>query len=335
MKRYSNIELCRIISILLVLLVHSAFAANGFPSELNKNALWLILLESISIVGVNVFIFISGYFSIKLKPKTIYSLVFVCAFYFVLLTGASVCIGEPFKYKNLLFVSNSHYFIVDYIGLALLSPILNNFVEFTNKRKFLGIIIVLFLYQTYFGFVTGASRMEFDFGYSLMSYSIIYLIARYVRIYGVPNLISKYSGSLYLLSTLIILLLACFSLKIGYPGVLYHIYAYNNPIVIFQSIFFFLYFEKKAIKENKSINMIAKSTLGILLFHASIPAVPTIWKFMKEIYQGLMSDFGILTMFIWPIIIIIIAIMAILIDQIRIYLSEKVFNIINKKYYGI
>ena len=76
MERASNIELCRIFSIICVLLVHSAFAYNGWPTNLNETSYGLMLLESFSIVGVNVFIFISGWFSIKLKLKTILNIVF-------------------------------------------------------------------------------------------------------------------------------------------------------------------------------------------------------------------------------------------------------------------
>ena len=243
--RQSNIELCRIISILLVLIVHSAFAANGFPQEFNSQSLWLIFLESISIIGVNVFIFISGYFSIKLKAKTISSLIFICAFYFVLLTSISLVMGHPFQIKNILFVSECHYFVLDYIGLALISPILNTFVENIEKKRFLKILILLIVYQTYFGWFPGANATEFDYGYSLMSFSIIYLIARYVKFYGVPNTIRNNAGILYLLATVALIVLSILCLMFNRAGALGLIYAYNNPIVMFSSICFFLMFEKK------------------------------------------------------------------------------------------
>ena len=297
--RNSNIELCRIASIALVLLVHSAFAANGFPKELTASSLWLICIESISIIGVNTFIFISGYFSIKLKPRTIYSLVFASAFYYCILTGFSLLAGEAFSLRNLMFISNSHYFILDYLGLTLLSPILNKFCENIDKKTFLQTLLLLLIYQTYFGYFPGANNTEFDYGYSLMSFSIIYLIARYIKQYGMPLIIKKYSGTLYLISTLFMIGAACLFIKIGYGNRIGLIYAYNNPLIIFSSICFFLYFEKQDIKENSFINHIAKSTLGILLFHASTAAEPTVWKWMKETFRDMASDPSFLTFFKW------------------------------------
>lgn len=328
--RQSNIELCRIISIVFVLLVHSAFAVNGFPEELNKNTLWLIFLESISIVGVNVFIFISGYFSIKLKPRTIYTLILTCLFYYIILTIGEIIFNNTFTVKNILFVSNSHYFIVDYLGLAILSPILNKFAEHINKKEFGTILIALIIYQTYFAYITNAASSEFDGGYSLVSYSIIYLIARYIRTYGVNNLIQRYSGTLYLLCTTTIIILTILLLYLGFPQVIYKLYYYNNPIVILQSIFFFCFFEKMSIPNNRLINHIAKSTLGILLFHASLPATATVWRFMKHIFSFLADNINFINICYWVICILLITVSSIIIDQIRLLLLDYFFKTTKK-----
>lgn len=333
--RQSNIELCRIASIALVLLVHSAFAANGFPKTLNASTFWLITLESISIIGVNVFIFISGFFSIKLKAKTIYNIVFICAFYFCILTIISTLFGKPFLLKNLLFISNSHGFILDYTGLVLLSPILNKYVENTDKKSFLTLLILLVSFQTYFGYIIGVNSQQFNNGYGLVSYSIIYLIARYIKLYGIPSFAKRYAGSIYIISTISLICAACILLKSGFPNGLRKLYAYNNPIIIVSAISFFLFFEKMNIKPNKFINHIAKSTLGILLFHGATPASPTIWKYMKTYFQSLTDNFHFVNILYWGGGIIVIMSTAIIIDQLRLYLSEKSYYIINKKQHGL
>ena len=333
--RQSNIELCRIASIALVLLVHSAFSVNGFPQTLDASSFWLIVLESMSIIGVNVFIFISGFFSIKLKPKTIHNIVFICAFYFCILTTISLLLGKPFLLKNLLFISHSHGFILDYTGLILLSPILNKYVENTDKKSFLTLLILLISFQTYFGYIIGANSRQFNDGYGLVSYSIIYLIARYINLYGINPLIKKYSGIIYLLATISLIGIACFFLHTGHPNYLRRLYAYYNPIIIISAISFFLFFEKMSIKPNKFINHIAKSTLGILLFHAAAPASPTIWRYMKTYFQSLTDNFHLMNILYWGLGIIIIMSAAIVVDQLRLYLSDKTYYIINKKQHGL
>lgn len=327
-KRFSNIELCRIFSILLVLLVHSAFASNGYPKELNKTTLWLITLESLSIIGVNVFILISGYFSIKLKPKTIYTILITVAFYFLLLTGLSFLCGkgEHFQIKNLLFVSNSHYFIIDYLGLALLSPILNQFAENTSKKHFTTVLLALIIYQIYFTFISGATKTEFDYGYSLMSFSIIYLIARYIKLYDVPDIIKKYSGLMYIICTLTLMLASVLLIKLEHLGAIGLVYAYNNPVVIASSVFFFLFFEKMNIRNNKYINHIARSTLGILLFHASTPAHTTVWYFMKTKFMYLADNIDLVNALYWIGWTVAIAMIAVVIDQLRLFIIDRIYR---------
>lgn len=323
--RQSNIELCRIISILFVLLVHSAFAANGYPKELNCSSLWLIILESISIIGVNVFIFISGYFSIRLKPKTIYNIILTCAFYFLLFTGISFFMGIPFELKNLLFVSNSHGFIFSYLCVVMVSPMLNTFAEKTDRKTFAQALIAFFIFQCYFCYLPGIYAKSFHYGYGLVSYSFIYIIARYIKLYGAPKFIGKYSGTIYLVSSLLLIIISCVFVKIGY-SVLGRLFAYNNPVIMLSSICFFLSFEKIEIPSNKFINHIAKSTLGVLLFHASAPAKPIVWAFMKKTFTHLADNINFVNIFYWGGYIIAIASIAIVVDQIRIYIIDRVFK---------
>lgn len=79
MQRKSNIELCRILAIILVVLVHSNFAWTGMPHEANAS-FPRFLVQAFSIIGVNVFVLITGYFSTSLKAKNIVHLFYVCFF---------------------------------------------------------------------------------------------------------------------------------------------------------------------------------------------------------------------------------------------------------------
>ena len=69
--RKSNIELLRIVSIVMVLIVHLDGASLGLPEPMgNITAVsgrdwWRLVVESFAIIGVNCFTLISGYFGIK------------------------------------------------------------------------------------------------------------------------------------------------------------------------------------------------------------------------------------------------------------------------------
>lgn len=122
--RQSNIELCRIFAILLVLLVHSNFGWCGWPSNLDSCRPSMLLVEALSIIGVNVFILITGYFSANLKTKSMINLLYICVFYALLKVVVGASTGH-FVIKDMFFISGSNWFIPSYIGLLLLSPWLN------------------------------------------------------------------------------------------------------------------------------------------------------------------------------------------------------------------
>lgn len=77
--RKSNIELLRIISMILIVLVHTNYFLFGsvIGDEIEQASLrsfGRILFEQLCIIGVNVFVLISGYFGIRPTKKKFFSL---------------------------------------------------------------------------------------------------------------------------------------------------------------------------------------------------------------------------------------------------------------------
>lgn len=181
--RQSNIELCRILSILLVVLVHSQMTVFGVPRTESIDTLLVYGLESLSIIGVNVFVLISGYFSIRLKIKNIANLLYVCFFYMTLLNILRLA-TDSMELKYLFFISQSNWFIPRYIGLMILSPVLNAFCDNAGKKTFQYVVIAITLFSCYWGFLLYGWWPDFHHGYSLIHFCILYLIARYFKLHG-------------------------------------------------------------------------------------------------------------------------------------------------------
>ena len=79
--RKSNIELLRIISMILIVLVHSNYFLFGpvIGEEIEQDSFrsfGRILFEQLCIVGVNVFVLISGYFAIRPTKGKFFNLMF-------------------------------------------------------------------------------------------------------------------------------------------------------------------------------------------------------------------------------------------------------------------
>ncbi len=122
--RQTNIELCRIFAIVLVVLVHSNFAWCGWPADMASLRPPMLFVEAIAIIGVNVFVFITGWFSASIKYKSIVNLLYICLFYAIIRLVIGYFTGH-FNPKYILFLSSSNWFIPSYIGLLLLTPWLN------------------------------------------------------------------------------------------------------------------------------------------------------------------------------------------------------------------
>ena len=85
-ERDSNMELLRIIAMLLVMIVHANFRALPVPTyeEANNEILSSILsffTESFSIICVNLFILLSGWYGIKLKIERLVEFIFQVGFF--------------------------------------------------------------------------------------------------------------------------------------------------------------------------------------------------------------------------------------------------------------
>lgn len=318
-KRLTNIELCRIVSILLVLMVHSQYASLGRPEEVNSSTLLTMTLQAISIIGVNVFVFISGYFSIKPTVRSYVKLLFICFFYMSILCVATIVAGK-FNYERLLFISRSNWFVVDYIGLMIIAPILNAFMDKCTKKQALIFITLFFIYQTWFDWGIETNE-DFRNGYSMASFILLYIMARTMKKFDLSMKI-RTSVFIFLMCTAVTVLIECASLttQSDWKGA----YDYNNPFVIISAVAFFNIFLRLKVPYNKAINYMAQSTLSILLIHMMPVIFATYWAYCS--YLNEMAWYYYLPSLLLSIIAIALACTAI--DQVRIF----VYNTLVKLY---
>ena len=277
----------------------------------------------------DVFVFISGWFSIKLKPKTILNIVFFCFFYFIVLSLINFISGKGFILRSIFFVTNSNWFIVDYLGLVLVSPILNKFIENIDKRSFGYLLILLFAYSFWSGFVPlpcAVNGGEFSGGYSILSFCQLYLLARYFALHGAPKWLKNNGFVIYVLVSLLLAGLEYFALRFSIERIKGVCFLYNNPLVILSAVAFFFGFYKMQVPSSRTINHIAKSCLGVLLFHNSYPlSVPIVESFLKGYYNSVWAEyFGLSVVGLWVIGIVGTFVVAVLVDQIRLFMFNKI-----------
>jgi len=191
--RQSNIELCRIVAMFLVLVTHANFVSLGEPSVADMNASFAggylrHLVAALSVVCVNVFVMLSGWFGIKFSLKKLCSFLFQILFFNILVWLAwVVLLHHDLSVKDTLmyFVmgTKSNWFIKAYIALMIIAPVLNMFAQNATKRQYQTILIAFFLFLSLYGWILQEGVQWLRSGSDLPTMAFCYLLAGYFRTY--------------------------------------------------------------------------------------------------------------------------------------------------------
>ena len=278
-ERSSNIELLRILSMFLVLMIHyipsRTLPTHDTLAHDTLGTLFDLELRSICFVCVNCFILISGYFGIRWKLKSFSNLLFQILFWTIvcplLISAATGTFNLSEFFKTVYLNCFSHWFIEAYIGLYVLAPLINSFIEKSTHRE-LGIFIIAFyVFSTLFGYLGKAP--DINEGMSVFSLMGLYLIGAYLRRKqnGIFDLSKYVYLGVYLVTGFIMVAIAALALKVGITA---SPYGYLNPLIILESIALFLFFKKLNIGSIKWINYIAVSSFAVYLIHNDLSIKP-------------------------------------------------------------
>ncbi len=291
--RDSNMELFRVVSMLLVLIVHTDYLALGRPTHIDAltsptSTILRNFVEAISIICVNCFILISGWYGIKPKVKKISGLLFNIFFIYVISTLAYIVITgyqiEKDDIKAAFLLTGNMWFVKAYLFLYIISPVLNAFSENASKKQFLWVLAGLFFLQTLFGWAVEVVPY-FAKGYSPLSFIILYLLSQYLHRYPckLTSLSAKYYIYIYLSFVLIQTTLDFIQLRYG-VGRRFHLNSYASPIVIMESVSLLLFFSKLSFK-SKFVNWLGVSCFSAYLVHSTRCVVPFYLGHCKSFYE--------------------------------------------------
>lgn len=228
-------------------------------------------LNSFLVMTVNCFVFISGYYGIKFRVKTLINLVLQTTTYSVGIYLLYDYFFESLNFDSLLkglfpIFRSVWWFISAYIFLYLLSPLLNAAKLNLTKFQFIFVIIIITIMNCIIGFSQNLSILSLSNGYSVFSFICLYLYGYLFKQYFTINRTSSLYIVLYLCISIIIFLMFALCLKFIGPKVAWKIWAYNNPIVILSSISFFYIFKSASISSSRIMKM-SPFVLGVYLIH--------------------------------------------------------------------
>lgn len=322
-QRKSNIEFLRILSIFLItmhhLVIHGSNACGyNIPYSFDQGVFGIII-NSFCIVGVNVFILISGWFGIKNPIKTIlHILFFIIVLSTIMNAGLYLykgSLGSIDFFKTYNFKYN--WFIADYIILALLSPFIERSIKKMEFKDFTALIIVWTIINIVLCY---NMEIENNDGYSLLNFIYLYYLARYMRISSEKGLLFKKSPSffmiLYVGAALLCSLVYFAFIFAGKSNIIGGIryFSYNNPLVLISSIGLFMCFARMNVRYIKIINIFAGGALAVFLMQSSMQlcsyrVVASKMIFAEYSYLGLLlfaiaiyiccSIGGIIVQYVW------------------------------------
>lgn len=333
-QRNSNVELLRILAMFLVLVHHANFLGIGIPTGAEciaapGNTFFRLFVESVSIVAVDVFVLISGWFGIKPSLKKLLALLFQVFFFtltiplvFCLIKGFGVL--TPRAILKSMMITKCYWFVKSYVCLFILSPVLNMFAEKAPKRTFGIVLILFFAFQTIYGWTDSAP--EFNYGSSVVSFCGLYLLARYLRLYPLRFQTNRrLCVSAYLGLSLTLAAGIWVATRLNFhPGYSVKIaFSYINPLTVLSATALLLTFVNTDVPYSKTINWIAASAFSVYIIHIN----GFIFHYFQDAVWYLYSNYPVALRSLLIICCLVLVFMAcVLLDKIRLFLWQKLEN---------
>lgn len=333
MKRKSNFELLRIISMVMIIMHHLSYhgGININYSLIGLNEFFYFLFRVGGKIGVDIFVLITGYFMInkeKIKISKLLKLWLQIVFYSVGLYTL-VVLFTSVKYNRLNFIHSflpisykSWWFATAYFILYLFIPYINilfNKMDKNNYKKLLVLCTVLWIIIPIFIKATYCLN-------DILWFIYLYGVGGYIKLYkdDIKSSYSKYlTISIFSMLFIVIISILIGILSVNHPKLknyIYYFYTQNSIGIFIAAYTMFIAFKNINIKYNKFINIIASTTFGIYLIHDSNALRSIIWKKIFVISKWFNTDYFI----IYSILItIIIFVVCSIIELLRIYILEK------------
>lgn len=219
-KRNANMDLLRIVSMMMVTMLHALTKSDLLPfmgSEVSANGWIAWVLEALSVSAVNIYMLISGYFLISSTFK-IRRLVEIVLQTFVYSAGAFVlflCLGKfPQEGMNIYNLLNyflpihmeTYWFISAYVIIYLLLPLITSGVHAMTEKQFQVVILGLLVFESVVKSILPVRLTMDKCGYSFLWYLVLFLVGAQIRLYGFKTLkTAKRGWFVFIASTFLIL----------------------------------------------------------------------------------------------------------------------------------
>lgn len=252
-NREQSVELLRIV--LMILIVFGHFMLFGYHSRTNSDGTLNLsaYLSPLYLYHVDAFVFISGYFGIKLKWRKFILLIVKMVIYSLFAIGLASLLMPDFRitisslFNNIYpFSACDWWFMAQYLFLMLLSPFINAGMEKLDRKQ--ATILTIVLYLSWFRCTS-------------VLLLFIYILGRYLRKYPC-TFIENNAGKIFVTSVAVFFALNYYLMNEGIY--IQKMYDYMSPFNVISAVAIFYVFKRWHITWG-SIGKIASGVLAAYL----------------------------------------------------------------------
>ena len=330
--REGNIELLRVVCMLLILAHHLAWHGAAMQSPDVENKTLATFLFAGGMTGVNCFVMITGYFLAPFKARRLFLTVLQTLFYSVGLTllvkfaGWNQTVTDETIVNSALIVTRSPYwFVTMYLALNAALPVLQPAVKKLSKHAHLGILIVSAVYLSVIPTITFQNPSS-QYFHQLTWFFFLYVLGAYFRKY--PNRLFRcvpLQGALFLSMVALIAWLCLWGSAhvdlFQRVGSRQNFFADKNTVPqLLCSCGLFLFFAGIKVKSSRFLALLSGASFGVYLIHDHSLLRGMIWGQWFSVWRACQTPDFWKTALLTPLILYLACA---LIDILRKHLLEK------------
>lgn len=287
-QRNSNVEMLRIVIMFGILLWHVTWHGFGLVNTSVNEALDYGFMNSLCISlfapSVDLFVLISGYYSIKLRKSSLLRMEVQAVFYSYLLAVIMYFmfrdLGVSVIRVALPVLCNHWWFLSTYVLLMFAAPVINEGVKKLTERQHLLIILSMVV-------LNGVGKLlNTDIsGYDFLSFIIVYLTGQYLSLYKdkysvLSNCETMLTGGVICFA--INFMVSYYCLSAGERGAIRVYTGYCNPVILLYAVFVLCFVLSLKPVFSRRINAVAKHVLAVYLVTEALGV--QLYKPLKDLF---------------------------------------------------
>lgn len=292
-ERDSNIELLRIVAMLMIVLHHLCFyryagiGDGGWGVDLERN-----LMVVGGKIGVDVFVLISGYFLASGRIKVSSFLrVLLEAWFYTFAIGLLCALVSPANFELKTFLKSFlptndglPWFVTTYLGMYLAAPWLARLASGLDRGAFKQMLLVGFVAFSVVPTLTNCTFISSNFAW----FCYLFLVACFIRRFDLSRAFSRClligGGCLLVLSVI-----GLEALSVRLPSVVGHVAYFSNQdsfLTLAISVGLLCLFKDMKVWHLKWVNMIAGGTFGVYLIHENVFMRQLLWPHFGFVFSS-------------------------------------------------